>query len=1050
MNSCRQNRRQWWAHHCILLACAIGVCTSTCAADLAVVAVDDVASFLKRANQAASTIGQGNLALGVVLGERLRLAAAANSSAEIVRKVQETLEPACLLQIGINPESRVKVEAGPAELTLAQGRWRYYLVKIVNEAGVTAPLRFTSDQALTKSDREVRDKWLEIELFDGDVLPSELSGERVDYRVLRLRADVVGKRAAVIAADVGQGTADIGFRNDVLLTFVCNVAEPRTATSEPTAVETLLDPRLPTSENDLQLWLENMVYHHRYTVADIQAATGLSEDAIGSALNRFGISSTSTPQPANDKLLLLPYPGGKHPRIGFLEGAVRPQRETKASVFLPWDPLSYVVLDVPEAIWSNLGLTYLAHEHIPTIWDQRGDRLEQLEWMRGNDGSLECERTLPNGITFGVRLTPTSSAVRMEMWLVNGSTEKLSDLRVQNCVLLKFARGFEGQTNDNKVFWGRYAACRNAAGNQWIISAWDPVDRAWGNPECPCLHSDPKFPECPPGQTRRLTGWLSFYSGTDVYDEMLRIESTGWRLAHAGNDDSTAVHGVVVDEETSMPIPARVHLHRQGGDRYLVDSAGGDAVHYERSLMDCAEVHTTLSADPFVARLPPGDYTFRIERGKEYMPLIKNVTITEQSVQLVFRLRRWINMAERGWYSGDVHVHRSLEELPNVIMAEDLNVALPLTYWVTQSDRSANDSNGNIELTPAKLIEVDAHHVIYPVNTEYEISSVGQRPHHLGAVLALNHRRPFAIGVPPTSALAAAARREGALLDLEKHSWPWSLMIVPVMGIDLFELANNHVWQTGFGLKDWTLDKLPPFMDVETTAEGFTEAGWIDFGFRTYYTLLNSGFRLRVSAGTASGVHPVPVGFGRVYVYVPERFDYDRWVAGLDAGHSFVTTGPLLDVRYNDQLPGHTFQFADDQPGTLRITGSAESRRPLARIEIIKNGRVHQVIVPTNRPRRAGGYASEFEYSVQAEESSWYAVRCFATHPQGRTRFAHTNPVFIDIAGKPLRPRRVEVDYLIHRMQEEIETNRHILTPAALAEYQQALSIYQTLAEEAR
>ena len=61
---------------------------------------------------------------------------------------------------------------------------------------------------------------------------------------------------------------------------------------------------------------------------------------------------------ADEPLLVLPYPGGRHPRTGFLEGAMRPQRETKISIFTPWDNHSYVVLDIPEAIWSNLGLTY--------------------------------------------------------------------------------------------------------------------------------------------------------------------------------------------------------------------------------------------------------------------------------------------------------------------------------------------------------------------------------------------------------------------------------------------------------------------------------------------------------------------------------------------------------------------------------------------------------------------------------------------------------------------------------------------------------------------
>ena len=36
------------------------------------------------------------------------------------------------------------------------------------------------------------------------------------------------------------------------------------------------------------------------------------------------------------------------PRIGFLEGAIAPLRGTKASVFLPWDPKSYVVVEPTE------------------------------------------------------------------------------------------------------------------------------------------------------------------------------------------------------------------------------------------------------------------------------------------------------------------------------------------------------------------------------------------------------------------------------------------------------------------------------------------------------------------------------------------------------------------------------------------------------------------------------------------------------------------------------------------------------------------------------
>jgi len=136
------------------------------------------------------------------------------------------------------------------------------------------------------------------------------------------------------------------------------------------------------------------------------------------------------------------------------------------------------------------------------------------------------------------------------------------------------------------------------------------------------------------------------------------------------------------------------------------------------------------------------------------------------------------------------------------------------------------------------------------------------------------------MGVPPVAPVAAEARRQGALLDLDKHSWPWSLMLVPVMNVDLYELANNHIWRTDFYFRNWTLDTKLLDRNLADAKAGWVEREWIDFGFRTYYTLLNCGFRMRPTAGTASGVHPVPLGFGRVYVQLENGFDYNRWMTG--------------------------------------------------------------------------------------------------------------------------------------------------------------------------
>jgi hypothetical protein len=385
------------------------------------------------------------------------------------------------------------------------------------------------------------------------------------------------------------------------------------------------------------------------------------------------------------------------------------------------------------------------------------------------------------------------------------------------------------------------------------------------------------------------------------------------------------------------------------------------------------------------------------------------------------------------------------------MLAEDLHVALPLTYWVRDAGVAPDRAAGDSAPPTGELIEVDKTHVIHPINTEYEIFTVNGRSHTLGAVFVLNHRQPLRIASPPVHPIAAEARRQGAILDLDKHSWPWSFMLIPIMDVDLFELTNNHLWQTEFGFKQWTLPTVPAYMRLELDEQGFTERGWADFGFQSYYALLNCGFRLRVTAGTASGVHPVQLGFGRVYVHLPDGFHYDDWMRGLNAGRSFVTTGPMLEVTFNGQPPGHRFQADSTVAATdVKISGTASGSNPLDRIEIIVNGELAKTAVPENRAAALGGFESSIDESVRVESSSWIAVRCFERHPEGRLRFAHSNPMFVDVAGKPLRPRKDEAEYLAQRMREEIARNQNLLDAESLAEYQEALRVYQRLAETAR
>ena len=180
--------------------------------------------------------------------------------------------------------------------------------------------------------------------------------------------------------------------------------------------------------------------------------------------------------------------------------------------------------------------------------------------------------------------------------------------------------------------------------------------------------------------------------------------------------------------------------------------------------------------------------------------------LTRDLPKQTFALRRWINMNDRGWYSGDTHNHRDPAELPNVMLAEDVNVGLPMTDWTTVSTVAPTASGRGFAGTFGNgPVRIDARHFWQPRNTEYEIFRTGNTNHTLGALLILNHRTRFDQPVLPLIAVAEKARAEGALLDLEKHNWPWSLALVPLLNVDLFELANNHHWGTEYGIKKWAV-----------------------------------------------------------------------------------------------------------------------------------------------------------------------------------------------------------------------------------------------------
>ena len=237
-------------------------------------------------------------------------------------------------------------------------------------------------------------------------------------------------------------------------------------------------------------------------------------------------------------------------------------------------------------------------------------------------------------------------------------------------------------------------------------------------------------------------------------------------------------------------------------------------------------------------------------------------------------------------------------------------------------------------------------------------------------------------------------------------------------------------------------------MQLETNSQGFTEWGWIEFGLKSYYAYLNCGFRMMPSAGTGSGVHPVPLGFGRVYVQVPGEFTYEKWRQGLLAGRSFVTTGPMLRLTFNGESAGHCFTDVRNEPTRLpvRVQGTVESLSPIDRIEFIVNGNVVNSITTPNSTSPAGKPQRVLiDETIVIEGSGWLAIRCFEARADRRIRFAHSAPVFVDVPRHPQHPFQDEVQHFVERIEREIARNRETLTPDAMEEYQEALSIYREL-----
>jgi hypothetical protein len=202
------------------------------------------AQHVRRVESALESVGQPlpaavHQAINDAIGDADERAAAT--------RIEQILDPHVLVTVEINPESRVKVTQGSAAPELVQGGTRAFLVKVINQAGITAalavkspntgrvsnssgrrsandPLSHAPPSELTMSD--VRNRWAEITIFDKPPMPPRLRGLPIEYAIMQVYSRDARQRSAILSFDVGQGTADIGFRNDVEILFRASPAHP--------------------------------------------------------------------------------------------------------------------------------------------------------------------------------------------------------------------------------------------------------------------------------------------------------------------------------------------------------------------------------------------------------------------------------------------------------------------------------------------------------------------------------------------------------------------------------------------------------------------------------------------------------------------------------------------------------------------------------------------------------------------------------------------------------------------------------------------------------
>ncbi len=477
--------------------------------------------------------------------------------------------------------------------------------------------------------------------------------------------------------------------------------------------------------------------------------------------------------------------------------------------------------------------------------------------------------------------------------------------------------------------------------------------------------------------------------------------------------------------DSAVPVPARVHLADEKGKPVMAPGLPAFRDHF-----NCDGV---VRLD-----LPPGRYTYTVERGPEYRRVSGAIELAAgETLEREVRLRRLIDLAVLGWYSGDLHVHRRPDDMPLLLRSEDLHVTPVLTVWNKQNRWADRPLSGKL------LVEAEPTRAYHLLACEDERRG--------GAMLYFNLRRPLDLAgdgpedPSPVAHLREALEQEGAWCDVEKPFW-WDMPAWVATGkVRSIGLANNHMLRRSmFDDEAWGRPR-----DVKKFP---SPRGNGLYSQALYYRLLNCGLRLPPSAGSASGVLPNPVGYNRVYVHLDGPFSYEAWWKCLGDGRSFVTNGPLLLVEADSQRPGAVFRSPSGRPLSIPLDVRIVGDDPLEAVEVVRDGSVVERLAGKDLAERMRLRPLVFE------RSGWFLVRAIADVAE-TFRFASTAPFYVEVGASQSTVHRDDVAFFLRWVDERIaalerDDSGSLAVPArkeaVLRPHLEARRFFERLLREAR